>query len=284
VCGPQRDPGDGLRIFPGPVEGRDLVACPWTPDPSLASALGAIRPEFLWAALDCPGGFAFSWSDEGTVLLGELHVELRGEVSVGERCMLVAWELAREGRKHHTASALFGESGTCTGIGIGTWFEITVRRSITASGLTTPKSGKARRVTMPVGLASELFDLLAARRRETLARGWPEVPAWVFCSEAATAPNPANVDRVWSRVRRHAVKQKVRPFKLHCARHTWATRALQAGKNIRWVADQLGHADPSLTLRVYAHAMPSDETDLSFADFGVSMRLRLGRPGASRER
>ncbi len=65
---------------------------------------------------------------------------------------------------------------------------------------------------------------------------------------------------------------------LHCARHTWATRALQAGKNIRWVADQLGHADPSLTLRVYAHAMPSDETDLSFADFApassVSKRLR----------
>ena len=36
---------------------------------------------------------------------------------------------------------------------------------------------------------------------------------------------------------------------------------------------ELGHADPSLTLRVYAHAMPSEETDLSFADFSVSKRL-----------
>jgi hypothetical protein len=69
-------------------------------------------------------------------------------------------------------------------------------------------------------------------------------------------------------VRRRAEKKKVRRLKLHCTRHTWATYALQSGKNIRWVADQLGHADPSLTLRVYAHAMPDDEIDLSFADFG----------------
>src|SRR5262245_29169246 len=39
-------------------------------------------------------------------------------------------------------------------------------------------------------------------------------------------------------------------------------------KSVRWVADQLGHADPALTLRVYAHAMREEETDLSFAEFG----------------
>ena len=54
--------------------------------------------------------------------------------------------------------------------------------------------------------------------------------------------------------------------------------ALQAGKNIRWVADQLGHADPALTLRVYAHAMPEDETDLSFADFSVPGRPNTALP------
>ena len=63
---------------------------------------------------------------------------------------------------------------------------------------------------------------------------------------------------------------KASPVKLHCARHTWATLALRAGKSVRWVADQLGHADPALTLRVYAHAMREEEHDLSFADFGAS--------------
>jgi hypothetical protein len=124
VCGPDRDAGDGLRIFPGPIDGRDLVACPWVPDSSLGSAMGVVSPEFLWAALDCPGGFAFSHPADGTILLGELQVELFGEVSVGERCVLVGWELSHQGRKHHTATALFGESGICDGLGLGTWFEV----------------------------------------------------------------------------------------------------------------------------------------------------------------
>ncbi len=38
----------------------------------------------------------------------------------------------------------------------------------------------------------------------------------------------------------------------------------------RKVAEQLGHSNPELTLRVYAHAMPVDEQDLAFADFGGS--------------
>ena len=51
-CSPQRAEGDGLRIFPGWVEGRGIVAGPWTPDVSLASDDGNVRPEFAWAALD----------------------------------------------------------------------------------------------------------------------------------------------------------------------------------------------------------------------------------------
>ncbi len=38
--------------------------------------------------------------------------------------------------------------------------------------------------------------------------------------------------------------------------------ALESGKNIRWVADQLGQADPALTRRVYSNVMKSEERDL----------------------
>ena len=125
---------------------------------------------------------------------------------------------------------------------------------------------------MTVSLAEEMFELFAERRKEALTKGWPELPEWVFCSETGTAPSPRNVSRVWDRVRRRAQKKGVRPLKLHCARHTWATFACQAGKSIRWIADQLGHADPALTLRVYAHAMLDEEIDLSFAEFGGPRR------------
>jgi hypothetical protein len=124
VCGPDRGAGDGLRIFPGPFDGGARVVSPWVPDASLTAGRSAVPPEILWAALDCPGAFSFETPPEASLLLGELRVTLRGEVSVGERCVLAAWQLSREGRKHHTATVLFGESGDCRGIGIGTWIEV----------------------------------------------------------------------------------------------------------------------------------------------------------------
>jgi integrase len=144
---------------------------------------------------------------------------------------------------------------------------LTIRRSISTEGESTPKSGRSRRVRMTSSLASELFDLLAKRRTDGMARGWPEPPVWVFCSRAGTPLDPGNIRRVWDRVRRRAQKYGVRPLRLHDARHTWATFALGAGKSIRWVSDQLGHADPAFTLRVYAHVLQEEETDLSFAEF-----------------
>jgi len=69
------------------------------------------------------------------------------------------------------------------------------------------------------------------------------------------------VNRCWARVRRRAHRRGVRPLKLHAA-----TLALEAGKSVRWVADQLGHADPALTLRVHAHALATDPGDLGFVD------------------
>ncbi len=59
VCGPDRAPGDGLHVFAGPVEGSELVACPWVPDTSVASTRGSVSSEFLWAALDCRGPSPF---------------------------------------------------------------------------------------------------------------------------------------------------------------------------------------------------------------------------------
>ena len=55
VCGPDRVPGDGLHILVGPVPGRDLSADVWHPDQTLTDSDGHVRPEFLWAALDCAG-------------------------------------------------------------------------------------------------------------------------------------------------------------------------------------------------------------------------------------
>jgi hypothetical protein len=125
--------------------------------------------------------------------------------------------------------------------------------------------------------AGNLLDLLGQRRRECLSRGWPDVPDWVFPSRTRGPLHPDNFERSRLRLRRKARKEGVWPLKLHCTRHTWASMALAAGKSVRWVADQLGHSSPMLTLRTYAHALQEEEGDLSFTDFGttgVSARLQ----------
>jgi integrase len=60
---------------------------------------------------------------------------------------------------------------------------LAVRRAITKEGLTTPRSGKARRVPLPPRLPEDRSIFLVSRRREALSQGWPDVPPWVFCSE-----------------------------------------------------------------------------------------------------
>lgn len=124
VCGPQRDEGDGLRIFSGPVAGRDMVAGPWVPDPSLDDGVGNVAPEFLWSALDCPGAFSFAAPEGKAVVLGELAVRLKDPVRIGEPCVVTGWYIENEGRKHITGTAIFGEDGRCAGLARGTWIEI----------------------------------------------------------------------------------------------------------------------------------------------------------------
>jgi hypothetical protein len=127
-CGPARAAGDGLRIFPGPVAGRDVVAAPWVPDDSLADDGGAVRSEFLWAALDCPSGWAPIVAQGGTpMVLGELAARSEGGVRVGEPCVVMGWALGGGGRKRLSAAALLGEGGAPRAVAAATWIAIAPR-------------------------------------------------------------------------------------------------------------------------------------------------------------
>jgi integrase len=66
-------------------------------------------------------------------------------------------------------------------------------------------------------------------------------------------PNPDRIGWWWHRARGAAgIDPK---WRLHDLRHFAATVAIGAGHDIRTVAHRLGHADPAMTLRVYAHAL-----------------------------
>jgi hypothetical protein len=128
VCGIDRARGDGLRIFAGRIVGRGLVAAPWVPDVSLDRGDGHVRPEFMWAALDCPGYFA-ARADAVPMLLGEFCAHVDRCVHVDEPCVVIGWRMTTEGRKHRVGTALFDEDGECCARAEATWIEPRVAAS-----------------------------------------------------------------------------------------------------------------------------------------------------------
>ena len=125
VCGPERP--DGLRIFPGSLQGRsDVVAAPWVPDNSLAEG-PCIRPEFIWAALDCTGAFACMGERLRPMLLGRITGQLTGKIGVGERCVVTGWCVSSEGRKHVAGTAVWNARGELRGVATSIWFDLPPR-------------------------------------------------------------------------------------------------------------------------------------------------------------
>jgi len=130
VCGPERSVGDGLRLFPGRL-GDGRTACVWAPDASLVRAAGgdavgtAVAPEFVWAALDCPG--AWTADLEGRPLvLGRITAQVRDLPALGELCVVMGLLLGSEGRKTWTATTAYGEDGRELGLAHATWISVQV--------------------------------------------------------------------------------------------------------------------------------------------------------------
>jgi hypothetical protein len=116
VCGHARGE-DGLHIHAGPVERRGVHAAPWTVRGD------TVGPEFVWAALDCPGAYATGVLGRGTVVLGRLTARVDRVPGPGEECVVVAWHLGSDGRKHAAGTTLFAASGEVLGIARALWIE-----------------------------------------------------------------------------------------------------------------------------------------------------------------
>jgi hypothetical protein len=123
VCGQSRPAHDGLDLFTGKVEGRDMVACTWTPAADLADANGIVRPEFIHAALDCPSYWALAHAGK-PALLASLTASIDAPLPrAGEELVIAAWPIKEEGRKHWGAAALYTAQGDVIARAEALWIE-----------------------------------------------------------------------------------------------------------------------------------------------------------------
>jgi hypothetical protein len=126
VCGPDRSAGDGMRIFPAALPGREGLhgAC-WTPGEQDADEDGWVRPELVWAALDCPTSAPVANFGEGPpMVLARLAARLGCPVRVGEPHTILSWGLEVDGRKRRAAAALYDSNGILTCASRALWIEL----------------------------------------------------------------------------------------------------------------------------------------------------------------
>jgi integrase len=150
-----------------------------------------------------------------------------------------------------------------------------VRRQVKRVGsrawFAPPKGGLERDVPLPGAVALRLSEALAA---------WPPAPvtlplndpgskrhgqdvtaALMFTTRAGQVLNPSTFNTVgWRPARAKAgIAHHDGGDGMHALRHYYASVLLAGGVDVRALSEYLGHHDPAVTLRIYAHLMPSAE-------------------------
>jgi hypothetical protein len=112
-CGPAR--ADGLRVFPGRLsDGRTAAAFDVPAAPSR---------ETVWAALDCPGGWAAVMTGRISVL-GRFAVDIAALPKEDDRCVVMAEAVSTQGRKTLVHTTLYGPADQVLATARATWITI----------------------------------------------------------------------------------------------------------------------------------------------------------------
>lgn len=139
-----------------------------------------------------------------------------------------------------------------------------------------PKGGKLRNVPLPAPVADALRAHMKQFPPVEITLPWKVAGGPLVTKRLIfTGPRGGHVwrtslnEEAWKRAlasagvipaqAAYAQHAESRENGMHAMRHFYASVLLDAGENIKAVAEYLGHSDPGLTLRVYAHLMPSSQ-------------------------
>ena len=126
----------------------------------------------------------------------------------------------------------------------------------TSTSVHTVKSTKTDNSRRTVYIMDGLFqDLLEYRAIQmSIIAKYPayNLGGYVFCQENGQPYEPRTYQDLFKRCVRQA---GIADANFHSLRHTFATRALEQGMDVVTLSRLLGHANPSITLDKYGHAM-----------------------------
>ena len=127
--------------------------------------------------------------------------------------------------------------------------------SVKAGRIEVPKDSDGRHVKASPALLTALRAHLEAMKLEGQVKDWtPEQRQLVFPNKAGRVMQYSTfIEDVWQPL---LAKAGLPYRKYHATRHTFATWLLEAGTDLRWAQNQLGHASIAQTADTYGHAQP----------------------------
>ena len=128
-----------------------------------------------------------------------------------------------------------------------------IAASTTVKTVASTKTDHSRRT---VYLLDELFQDLKYYKeiQDSIAAEYPgyNQEGYVFCQENGQPYEPRTYQDLFKRCVRQA---GIKDANFHALRHTFATRSLEQGMDVVTLSRLLGHANPSITMDKYGHAL-----------------------------
>ncbi|MDF3006005.1 MAG: site-specific integrase [Oscillospiraceae bacterium] len=113
----------------------------------------------------------------------------------------------------------------------------------TALHIGTPKSRTSiRKIPLPAFILQQAKALGLDQKRE----------GYFVLSDNVEPLDPRSYQKLFQRV---LIQAGIKARKFHAIRHTFATRALELGVDIKTLSELLGHSNVSITLNIYAHSL-----------------------------
>lgn len=106
----------------------------------------------------------------------------------------------------------------------------------------TPKTKTSNRV---IPLPDKLINLLTLYKKTSISK-------YIIHTYKNEMVEIRSYQRTFEVILR---KCKIKHYNFHCLRHTFATRALELGMDIKTLSEILGHTNVAITLNRYAHSL-----------------------------
>jgi integrase len=179
----------------------------------------------------------------GVMTVDDVRAVMEAAASIDPAAELALRIAAVAGTRRSELAALQWSDESDGQLMIDSAIEITKRGSGSPELRDAPtKTANVRTVTLDAATVAMIARLRVERE--------PYGP-WMF----GLGPELVSPDRIgwwWTRARKMSGIDSA--WRLHDLRHWSATVAIGQGHDVRTVAGRLGHANPAMTLRVYAHA------------------------------